>query len=373
MSTHKTTPLPTNSIAHTWSPVTGFPPRAILILQHGFGEYAERYTTSHARLIPSLTARNIEVWALDLEGHGQSPGKRGRGVVDVERAVQEHVWLCEHVAGVYNNSREARNGDTTATTRIPIILFGHSLGGLVTAASATSLLSSSQAYPNNSNRNTNPKSTVNLTGLLLTSPVFPLRGLTPFERVKSLVLNLLARASAALFPAREVPWPASEGNTLCGDPEQVKLAAEDEILVHGQISWTVAASAVSVVRGVWRGIRGGVWNTDSRPKDVDGEGNRSGKKVDVLVLHGRGDCWTDWQGSKSFIEGIQGSRGYVDVPEDEEGGSGAKLVVTESPYHELCLGSWWSGLRRGLEGTSTSPNPGEACERLLGTSTSNSN
>ncbi|KAL2801816.1 Alpha/Beta hydrolase protein [Aspergillus granulosus] len=349
--THKTISLPSNTIAHNWTPTNPNPPRAILILQHGFGEYAARYTVSHARLIPALTERNIDVWALDLQGHGRSPGEKGRGVVDVEQAVREHVWLCGYVVGIYSGGGRS-DGDgiegrtegtieqlTKNTTKAnanaqhpPIFLFGHSLGGLVTAGSATTLLAAYRSPTTSTPDTAITTPAIPITGLILTSPVFPLPDLTIMERLKSLALHLLARPLAYLFPSREVPWPASPGGTLCGDKEEERRAAEDEVMFHGQISWTVAATAVGAVRGVWRGVRREVWGSTN--------GDKNGKEVDVLVLHGRGDCWTDWRGSSWFVEEIRKSRGGAgagagaSVPEGEEG-SGAKLVILESPYHEL--------------------------------------
>ncbi|KAL2845310.1 Alpha/Beta hydrolase protein [Aspergillus pseudoustus] len=354
MTVHTTVTLASKSIAHNWKPANPTnPPRAILILQHGFGEYAERYTTSHAGLIPALTERNIDVWALDLEGHGQSPGDRGRGVVDVNRAVMEHVWLCEHVAGAYGATRftssieggamttsaamttilegggEGEGKGATADNKPkpkpnakhpPIFLFGHSLGGLVTAGSATALLTKQQQRTLQ-----NPRAN-KIAGVILTSPAFPIPGLTLPARLKALLINLLTRPIAYIFPRTQVPWPASPGGTLCGDAKQVRIAAEDEGMYHGQISWTVASTAVSVVRRVWEGIRQGVWNNG----------------VDVFVVHGRGDCWTDWRGSSWFVEGVRKSRGGAcgpgkrvpDIGEEGEWG-GTRLEVLDSPYHEL--------------------------------------
>ncbi|KAJ0414896.1 Alpha/Beta hydrolase protein [Aspergillus carlsbadensis] len=355
--THKTICLPSNTIAHNWTPTSSNALRAILILQHGFGEYAERYMVSHARLISALTERNIDVWALDLQGHGRSPGEKGRGVVDVERAVMEHVWLCGYIAGIHRGGDrgevggiEARTEGTTerptkntvkdesSTKREadvqhpPIFLFGHSLGGLVTAGSATTLLGAYRSPTTNTPDTVITTPAIPITGLILTSPVFPFPGLTIMERLKSLALYLLAYPLAYLFPSREVPWPASPSGTLCGDSEEERRVEKDEVMFHGQISWTVAATAVGAVRRVWRGVRRGVWSSM--------DGNKNGKEVDVLVLHGRGDCWADWRGSSWFVEGIRKSREGAgvgkgaNVPEGKEG-LGAKLVILDSPYHEL--------------------------------------
>jgi hypothetical protein len=49
-------------------------PRAVLLLQHGLGEYAQRYVTRYDRLIPHFLNARISVYAFDLWGHGRSQG-----------------------------------------------------------------------------------------------------------------------------------------------------------------------------------------------------------------------------------------------------------------------------------------------------------
>ncbi|KAJ0425449.1 Alpha/Beta hydrolase protein [Aspergillus carlsbadensis] len=387
MSTHTTLSLPSGTIAHHWKPPGPSSPRAILILQHGFGEYAERYATSHSQFIPRLLENNIEVWALDLQGHGQSPGIRG--VVDVHGAVKDHAWLVGFIASGAGESTETTEAAPSVDeSRIkpltpPILLFGHSLGGLVTAGSATALLTASQST---NNRNPIPFPTPRITGLILTGPILPFPNVNPnsIQSLLSLLASLLLRLIAFFFPHREVPsLPGSNpppADTLRGDDEAVQLAEEDEMLFRGGISWTVAASAVGVVSGVWRGIRSGLW---ARNGD---NGDGSDNAVNVLVLHGRWDPWSDWRGSLSFVEGIQRSRtrtarANVGVPgtkNSEEGASGespdsgAKLVLLDTPYHELLNAGGSVGeeaLRVLLEWVEAriadgcaSPNLGAACE-----------
>ncbi|CEL03344.1 hypothetical protein ASPCAL04500 [Aspergillus calidoustus] len=347
MYTHTTLTLPSGPIAHNWKPSGPSSPRAILILQHGFGEYAQRYATSHSKFIPRLTDRGIEVWALDLQGHGQSPGVRG--VVDLQAAVRDHVWLVGFAAGggaisTGVTAATASVGSTSDNARInpatpPILLFGHSLGGLVTAGSATTLLTASHK-----SNNPNPTPTPRITGLLLTSPVLPFPSQNQTQSLISHFASLLLRIIAFFFPHREVPsLPGSTPpphDTLRGDHEAVRLAEEDQMLFRGGISWVVAASAVGVVRGVWGGIREGLWGQNGG--DGDGDGSDTG--MNVLVLHGRWDPWSDWRGSLSFVEGIQRFRtqaacakgaGIGKQDESESEVSGTKLVILDTPYHEL--------------------------------------
>jgi alpha-beta hydrolase superfamily lysophospholipase len=90
-------------------------PLAAVILTHGLGEHAGRY----ARLARWLADRHVAVHAYDLRGHGHSGGPRGHAsslaelVDDLERVVDAVRAQC---AG------------------LPLVLVGHSLGGLITAA-----------------------------------------------------------------------------------------------------------------------------------------------------------------------------------------------------------------------------------------------
>ncbi|MFY8027499.1 MAG: alpha/beta hydrolase, partial [Aquiluna sp.] len=93
-------------------------PRAQVLLQHGYGEYAQRYVEFYSQLIPKLNQNGLDVYAIDLPGHGNSKGTRG--LVDLTKAVELHL--------------QARS---KLPAGIPTVLFGHSLGGLITAGSIT--------------------------------------------------------------------------------------------------------------------------------------------------------------------------------------------------------------------------------------------
>lgn len=79
-------------------------------------EHAGRYVEHYNRLVPRLVERAFEVRAFDLAGHGLSPGVRG--VTDIGRMADVHLAARRMLAGR------------------PLFLFGHSLGGLVTALAA---------------------------------------------------------------------------------------------------------------------------------------------------------------------------------------------------------------------------------------------
>jgi len=95
-------------VARTWQPW------ASVLLIHGLGEHSGRYEHVGAQ----MAAAGLEVVAYDLRGMGGSGGRRG----DVERWAQFHDDLGERLAAV-----RAGAGDR------PVVLYGHSLGGLISA------------------------------------------------------------------------------------------------------------------------------------------------------------------------------------------------------------------------------------------------
>jgi acylglycerol lipase len=90
--------------------------RANVLLQHGYGEYSERFVVQYSGLIPQLQQLGCNVYAFDLWGHGYSPGTRG--LVDAHAAVRDHRRARRELVGRPQ----------------PLFLIGHSLGGLITAA-----------------------------------------------------------------------------------------------------------------------------------------------------------------------------------------------------------------------------------------------
>jgi len=94
-----------------WAPAA--PSRGTVLLVHGLGEHMGRY----AHVAAALCARGWQVFAYDQRGHGSSEGARGR-----LSAVDD---LLFDLAGVIDAVR-ARSPD-------PLVLLGHSLGGLVVA------------------------------------------------------------------------------------------------------------------------------------------------------------------------------------------------------------------------------------------------
>jgi acylglycerol lipase len=236
---HDTLKLSAGTAAHIWRPQQS-PYRAVIVLQHGYAEYAARYTTSHHNIINHMLASGYIVYAMDLWGHGQSPGPRG--IVHLQKAIRDHLELRKLAV--------KQNPD------LPIILFGHSLGGLVTAGSTVA-------------------DGDNVKGVVLTGPAFP----GPFPHLARIALGAAARA----MPKTSIPRPANvEG--LTRDETELKKYWEDEQFHKSPISFLLAATALDAAAEV-------------RAKAKDWV-------VPTLVLHGNEDAYCDWKASEVFVESI---------------------------------------------------------------------
>lgn len=97
-----------------WPLPNGQRPRALVLLVHGLGEHAGRY----AELAADLNAWGYAVRGYDQRGHGQSSGARGA-------APLPHT-LVHDLAEVVDHARASHPG-------LPVVLLGHSLGGVVAA------------------------------------------------------------------------------------------------------------------------------------------------------------------------------------------------------------------------------------------------
>ena len=87
-------------------------PWASVLLVHGLGEHSGRYE----HVGDQMAAAGLDVHAYDHRGNGGSGGRRGH----VDRWEQYHDDLAERVVAV-----RAESGDR------PMVLYGHSMGGLV--------------------------------------------------------------------------------------------------------------------------------------------------------------------------------------------------------------------------------------------------
>ncbi len=89
-------------------------PRALIVVTHGFGEHQGRY----ASFVKRLLTEGYAVATYDLRGHGDSTGKRGHA--PSYDALQDDL------------KRVIVNAQARYEKLMPLVLFGHSMGGNIT-------------------------------------------------------------------------------------------------------------------------------------------------------------------------------------------------------------------------------------------------
>lgn len=208
----------------------------VLIIIHGYGEYVHR----HERLIHAVHNSGVEVFAVDLYGHGMSPGIRG-AVKSLDNLVATTHALIDHAREMHPDAE--------------IVLFGHSLGGLTALHAAI-------------------KDSSELTRLALSAPATQDKGVRPP------LLMAIAPLVAKLFPhLGTVALPVSG---ISSDEEERQRYDEDENIYRGK----VRAGAG------WAIIRGGEL-AHERVDDL---------QIPTLIIHGEQDPLTAHQGSVRLAE-----------------------------------------------------------------------
>ena len=86
--------------------------RRLVVIAHGYGEHIERYD----HVARALRARGAAVYGPDHLGHGRSAGERVL-IADVEHVVDDLARVVEHAHAAYPG--------------LPVVLLGHSMGGLI--------------------------------------------------------------------------------------------------------------------------------------------------------------------------------------------------------------------------------------------------
>jgi alpha-beta hydrolase superfamily lysophospholipase len=227
--------------------------RANILVTHGFAEYAERYIERYHRLVPKLNALGLDVYGWDMRGHGRSQGPRG--VMDLGEAVADHRAARRALAGK------------------PLYVFGHSLGGLVAAASVA-------------------EDGGDVAGVILSAPALLISAPAHLRAIAGLV-SMFA-PSARLAPPVDV-------SGLSRIPEEVEAYRNDPMVSDPRVPAKTGATAIAVAEAAWR--RYPHWTTP------------------VLVLHGAQDRATDPEGSKRFHEAVKAAD--------------KRLVLYPEGFHEL--------------------------------------
>lgn len=104
-----------NIAVYDWPLPEDEPQRGTVLIVHGLGEHAGRYDATARR----LNAWGFAVRAFDQYGHGQSGGPRG--------GLTQPMRLLEDLADMVDAAR------SHTPKGLPLVLLGHSMGGLVAA------------------------------------------------------------------------------------------------------------------------------------------------------------------------------------------------------------------------------------------------
>ncbi|MFJ4620919.1 lysophospholipase [Streptomyces sp. NPDC088812] len=206
-------------------------PRYVALLVHGYGEHAGRYE-GPAR---ALAGHGAAVFAVDHVGHGRSAG---------ERVVIEDFE--DVVADVHTAARLAR----AAHPELPVVVIGHSMGGLVAARYA-------QRHGDG------------LAALVLSGPVIG-------------AWELPGR----LLALPELPDTPVSPAALSRDPAVGAAYADDPLVWHGPMRRPTLKAFVRALEAV---ARGGDVGT-----------------LPVLWLHGEDDRLVPLDGSRVGVERLDG-------------------------------------------------------------------
>lgn len=219
---------------HSWTVEQA---KANICLIHGFGEHIGRYQ----HVAELYNAHQLNLFAIDLIGHGRSKGKRGD--------IPSFATFLEEVDLLLNKAAEDCPG-------LPTFLYGHSMGGCVVSKYVLS------------------RPVDGLSGALITSPW--LRLATPAPKLKAaagkflLKLGVNITEKADLDPD-QLSRDLSVGEKYVSDP-----------LVHGKISARTFIQTSAT----------GEWILEHAHQN----------KIPLLIAHGEDDLITDYAASKAFAD-----------------------------------------------------------------------
>jgi acylglycerol lipase len=217
--------------AQWWKPSGA--PKAIVCLVHGGSEHSGRY----AHLANVLTCSGYLVGAIDLRGHGRSPGRR-----DFIRLFGEYLTDVRSLLSQASKEVPGR----------PVFLLGHSLGGLI----ATLFVIAERPA---------------IAGLVLSGPFLE------FGQGISKPAIKLARIMGRLFPTLTIT-KALDTTAVSRNPDVVNAYAKDPLVHHGGIPLGTGVEVIKAVAEV-----------DARMEEV---------RVPLLVFHGTADRLAAVEGSK---------------------------------------------------------------------------
>lgn len=207
-------------------------PTHVVVISHGYGEHIGRYE----RLADALVGNGAAVYAVDHVGHGKSEGERVL-VQDFEDVVTDFHALDETARREHPD--------------LPVVLLGHSMGGLIAARYA-------QRYGDT------------LAALVLSSP-------------------LVGRwdAGSQLLALDEIPDAPLDVTTLSRDPGVGETYAADPLVWHGPFKRATLEAMQRALEAIAKG-----------PSLGD---------LPLMWIHGEDDQLVPIAGSRIGIEHLRGT------------------------------------------------------------------
>jgi acylglycerol lipase len=227
---------------HSWVP-TSIKPWAALTLVHGFGDHGGRFDG----MATSLASVGVCVQAVDLVGHGRSPGRRG--------CIDSYEHLLDEVVASVAYAQEA-------FPKLPQFLLGHSMGGNLVLNLALR----------------RPEAMHSTRGLIATSPM-----LRASEMPKERIMDA-GRWLATKIPNWRINAPLAV--LKLSQDRRAQDAYMRDRWVHRKMSLRLAASLVDT----------GLWAIE----------NAHRLQSNVLLMHGSDDQLTCPSASKSFAQSSNG-------------------------------------------------------------------
>ena len=207
----------------------------LVVVVHGLSEHTDCYDD----LAEKFTAQSVGVFTFDLRGHGLSSGRRGH--TSIRNTTDDLQLVIENMHQRFPD--------------VPIVLFGHSLGGHIVLHYAV-------------NRN------INVQGIIASSPWLKLA-----NPPSPLIVGLAKWASYV------IPWftvrVGIKAEQLAIDGVGVRSAKTDPLL-HQKIS-------VKLFSDMW---------TNAKTMRC----SRRRIEIPLLVMHGTADSLTSHLASKSFVQ-----------------------------------------------------------------------
>jgi len=239
--------------AQGWEP-DARPAKAVACLVHGLGEHTSRY--SH--VAEAFCSQGYALFGADLRGHGRSGGARGH-ISSIEDFMQD-------IDVLFQQARARFAG-------LPMILYGHSLGGVLVLHYAL-------------------KRKPDVKGVIATSA-----GL--HNELENQPLKVMAaKVLGALMPGVAIP-SGLDTKTISRD-EKVVQAYINDPLVHDRISLGFGRIMLGVTQ----------WTLQHAAEFP----------LPLLLLHGRGDTLAFSSSSIEFAASLKGN---------------ATLMLWDGAYHEL--------------------------------------